>query len=164
MADTNENPLDDRPGDPAEDNPLKTEETIDAPPVEEAFAVARETLAEAVEQAAPAAAEDKDAGPTHYMGSTTVIAGRVIPLPVYTVVFIVLGILTLFELALAEVFPRGGLTIPILLLASLTKAALVVWFYMHLNSDSRVFALTLLIPVLMVVLAMGFLLIVPIGY
>ena len=164
MADTNENPLDDRPGDPAADNPLKTPETIDAPPAEEAFAAARETLAEAVEKAVPSAAEDKHAGPTHYVGSTTTIAGRVIPLPVYTVVFIILGFLTLFELALAEVIPRGGLTIPIMLIASLSKAALVVWFYMHLNSDSRVFALTLLIPVLMVLLATGFLLIVPIGY
>jgi len=164
MADTKQNPLDDRPGDPAVDNPLHTPEAADASPAVETFAAARETLAEAVEEAAPAAAEDKHAGPTHYVGSTTVIRGRVIPLPVYTVVFITLGILTLFELALAEVFPRGGLTIPIMLLASLTKAALVVWFYMHLNSDSRVFALTLLIPVLMVLLATGFLLIVPIGY
>lgn len=164
MADETKNPLDDRPGDPAAENPLRNPEATDASPAVETFAAARETLAEAVEKAAPAAAEDKHAGPTHYVGSTTVIRGRVIPLPVYTVVFITLGILTLFELALAEVFPRGGLTIPIMLLASLTKAALVVWFYMHLNSDSRVFALTLLVPVLMVLLATGFLLIVPIGY
>ncbi|MBI5667465.1 MAG: cytochrome C oxidase subunit IV family protein [Chloroflexi bacterium] len=164
MADTNQTPLEDRPGSPTTDQPLDPPEQTEAPPVVEGFAAARESLAAAIEEAAPAAHEDQHAGPTHYVGNTTVLFGRVIPLPVYTVVFIALGILTLFELALAEVFPRGGLTIPIMLLASLTKAALVVWFYMHLNSDSRVFALTLLIPVVMVLLATGFLMIVPIGY
>ncbi len=163
MAETNQNPLDDRPGSPPE-QPAETLPPTDAPPAVEAFAVARESLAGAIEDAAPAAHDDHHAGPTHYIGNTTVVFGRVIPLPVYTVVFIVLGVITVFEVALAEVFPRGGLTIPIMLLASLAKAALVVWFYMHLNSDSRVFAITLLIPVLMVLLATGFLMIVPVGY
>lgn len=163
MADTDQTPLEDRPGSPA-DHPAETLPETDAPPVVEGFAAARESLAAAIEEAAPAAHEDPQAGPTHYVGNTTVVFGRTIPLPVYTVVFVALGLLTVFEVALAELIPRGGLTIPVMLLASLTKAALVVWFYMHLNSDSRVFALTLLIPVVMVLLATGFLMIVPIGY
>ena len=163
MAVPNESPLDDRPGSPAQ-QPAETLPPTDEPAVVEGFAAARESLAGAIEQAAPAAHEDVHAGPTHYVGNTTTLFGRVIPLPVYTVVFVTLGILTLFELALAEVIPRGGLTIPLMLLTSLGKAALVVWFYMHLNSDSRVFAITLLLPVLMVLLATGFLMIVPVGY
>ncbi|MBC6936353.1 MAG: hypothetical protein DWB42_11000 [Chloroflexi bacterium] len=100
----------------------------------------------------------------HYVGDTTTILGRTIPLPVYTVVYIILGVVTVLEVALAEVFPRGGLTIPLMLLLSLSKAALVVWFYMHLNTDSRIFAVTLLIPVVMVSIATLFLMIVPVGY
>lgn len=164
MADTNQNPLEDRPGSPLSDQPIDSPEQTEAPQVVEDFAIARESIAAAIETAVPATDEDPHAGPTHYVGDTTVVFGRTIPLPVYTVVFITLGVLTVFELVLAEVLPRGGLTIPLMLLASLAKAALVVWFYMHLNSDSRVFALTLLIPVLMVLIATGFLMIVPIGY
>ena len=47
---------------------------------------------------------------------------------------------------------------------AVVKAGLVVYFYMHLNKDSRLFAVALLVPTVMVALATLFLLIVPSGY
>lgn len=89
--------------------------------------------------------------------------GRSFPVPVYTGVFVILGVVTLIELALAELIPRGFLTVPLMIVLSIGKAGLVVWFYMHLNKDSRIFAITLIIPVVMVILATLFLMIVPTG-
>ncbi|HEX2905269.1 MAG TPA: cytochrome C oxidase subunit IV family protein [Phototrophicaceae bacterium] len=151
--------------------PVEAAETIreaaqnleDSPAVE-AFASAKEALVEGIEKIAPAPEQDPHAGPAHFVGSTTTIRGLVIPLPVYTVVFIILGALTAFEVLLAQGLPHGVLTTPLLVISSLTKAALVVWFYMHLNRDSRVFALTLILPVVMVILATVFLWFVPVGY
>jgi len=99
----------------------------------------------------------------HYDEDKTVIMGREIPLPIYTVVYGALGVLTLIEVTLSQL-PRGFLTIPVMLLIALLKAGLVVWFYMHLNTDSRIFAITLIAPVVMVLLATLFLMIVPTGY
>ena len=99
----------------------------------------------------------------HYHEDKTVILGREIPLPVYTVVYGALAGLTVIEVLLSQL-PRGFLTIPVLLGIAFLKAGLVVWFYMHLNTDSRIFAITLLIPVVMVIIATLFLMIVPTGY
>jgi len=99
----------------------------------------------------------------HYDEDKTVIMGREIPLPIYTVVYAALGILTLIEVTLSQL-PRGFLTIPIMLTIAFLKAGLVVWFYMHLNTDSRIFAITLIIPVIMVIIATLFLMMVPTGY
>jgi caa(3)-type oxidase subunit IV len=104
-------------------------------------------------------AESHDSGHDH--NDNFKLFGREFPLPVYTGVFIILGIVTLFELALAEIIPRGGLTVPLMLILSIGKAALVVWFYMHLNKDSRIFAAALIIPVVMVLITTWFLTIVP---
>jgi cytochrome c oxidase subunit IV len=49
-------------------------------------------------------------------------------------------------------------------LLSLMKAGLVVWFYMHLNRDTRLFMLTLLLPVIVGLLSALYLLTVPTGY
>ena len=99
----------------------------------------------------------------HYESSTTVVAGRVIPLPVYTVVFFGLAVLTLIEVGFSQL-PHGFLSIPVLLALAVCKAGLVVWFYMHLNKDSRIFAVTLAIPMVMVIIATLFLMLVPTGY
>lgn len=117
------------------------------------------------EHATPAT-ESAPPGDTHIVhpGDRTVLMGRVFPIPVYTFVFATLGVITLVELALAEWIPRGFLSVPLLLVLSIAKAALVVWFYMHLNTDSRIFAITLALPVIMVTLATLFLAIVPTGY
>lgn len=102
-----------------------------------------------------------DAGHAHH--DNAVVMGRELPMPVYTAVFVALGVLTLIEIALSQA-PRGFLTIPVMLILATTKAGLVIWFYMHLNKDSRIFALTLMIPFFLVVVCTLFLMIVPVGY
>lgn len=99
----------------------------------------------------------------HYDDDTTTIMGRVLPFPIYTVVYGALGLLTIIEVALSQI-PHGFLTIPLMLVIAFLKAGLVVWFYMHLNTDSRIFAITLILPVIMVIIATWFLTIVPTGY
>ena len=105
----------------------------------------------------------EETGGKHYDTDTTVILGRELPFPVYTVVYGVLAILTLIEVGISQL-PHGSLMIPVLLGIAFVKAGLVVWFYMHLNTDSRVFALTLIAPLIMVIIATLFLMIVPTGY
>jgi caa(3)-type oxidase subunit IV len=98
----------------------------------------------------------------HHHGDTTVILGREYPVPVYTSVFIALGVLTVLEVTIAELIP-GDIKIPLLLGIGIAKSLLVVIFYMHLNTDSRLFALTLAAPVFFAVLITFFLLAVPTG-
>lgn len=88
--------------------------------------------------------------------------GREYPFPVYTGVFILLAVATIIEVLLFEL-PRGFLTIPVMIALALVKAGLVVWFYMHLNKDSRIFMVTLIIPTVMVILATLFLMAMPPG-
>ena len=97
--------------------------------------------------------------------NTTVIFGRTINQPVYTVVFGVLGALTVFELIVAELFERNWLTTSLLVIASVIKAVLVVLFYMHLKDDNPLYALALIIPLFIGLISVFFLLAVPItGY
>lgn len=100
----------------------------------------------------------------HAASNTTVLLGRVIPLPLYTVVFIILAAITAVEVVLAEL-PHGFLTAPLLLVLSGAKAVLVVLFYMHLRDDSRMFAVALALPLFIAIVASLFLLSVPVtGY
>src|SRR6476660_5049418 len=89
--------------------------------------------------------------------------GRTFPVPVYTGVFVLLGVITVVEVAISQLFERSPILIAIMLLLATTKAGLVVWFYMHLNKDNRIFLACLMIPVVLVVLAVLFLSIVPTG-
>lgn len=59
--------------------------------------------------------------------------------PNYVGVFIVLGILTIVEVA-TSMFVAEPTRIPLLLLMALAKGALVALYYMHLKFDSRIFA------------------------
>jgi caa(3)-type oxidase subunit IV len=92
----------------------------------------------------------------------TLPGGRTMTLPggIYTFVFVVLGALTIFELIIAEL-PDGPFTLPILLLASLMKAVLVVTYYMHLNKDHPFYRFTLVIPVGVMLVSAIWLLAVP---
>ncbi len=100
----------------------------------------------------------------HLVGSTTVFMGRTFPMPLYTFVFLVLGGITLIEVALSQI-PHGILTAPLLLALSASKAILVVMFYMHLREDSRIFAFALIVPLVLALVVLLFLLTVPItGY
>ena len=89
--------------------------------------------------------------------------GRTYSVPVYTRVFALLGIITVIEVVIAQVFERSPVLIAIMLLLATTKAGLVVWFYMHLNKDSRIFLACILIPMVLVIVAVLFLSIIPTG-
>jgi len=106
----------------------------------------------------PSDTQTNEAGPDH-SGGTTVFMGKEYNIPIYTTVFIALGLLTVAEVLISSL--GGRITVPILLGIAAAKASLVVIFYMHLKTDSRVFALTLALPLSMAILAMLFLLAVP---
>lgn len=99
---------------------------------------------------------------THDYDEQFSFVGRTFPLPVYTGVFILLGGLTLVEVLLSRL-ERSSILIVIMLALATAKAGLVVWFYMHLNKDSRIFLACLLIPFVLVILAVLFLSIMPVG-
>ncbi|HEX2618874.1 MAG TPA: cytochrome C oxidase subunit IV family protein [Phototrophicaceae bacterium] len=101
----------------------------------------------------------------HHDDSTTVLLGRVLPYPIYTVVFMILGGLTVVEIIIAQIIQVEWLKLPLLLGLALTKAILVILYYMHLRHDSRFFAAALILPVLVALLSMLYLLgIPPTGY
>lgn len=97
---------------------------------------------------------------SHAHGETTVFLGREYPIPIYTSVFIALGVLTVVEVLIAEII-SGDIKIPFMLAIAIVKATLVVMFYMHLNTDSRIFAVTLAVPLVIALLGTLFLLGIP---
>jgi cytochrome c oxidase subunit 4 len=99
----------------------------------------------------------------HHHSDRTVLFGREIPLPVYTVVFGVLGVLTAIEVVLAELLPSGAVKIALLVGIAIGKALLVMLFYMHLREDSRLFAVAITLPLFIGLLSAMFLLSVPSG-
>jgi heme/copper-type cytochrome/quinol oxidase subunit 4 len=76
------------------------------------------------------------------------IGDREITLPggLYTLVFIVLAVVTLVEVVLAESPLPPQISYPLLAALSVAKAVLVVLYYMHLLQDSRIFAWAFGIP------------------
>lgn len=96
------------------------------------------------------------------LAETTTILGRTLPFPLYTVIFGVLGILTLFEIIIAELFTSWVKVVALLVIA-IAKSALVVIYYMHLKTDSKIFTAVLLVPVFIVTVSLLFLTITPYG-
>jgi len=96
----------------------------------------------------------------HNLSDTTVIRGYTIPLPLYTVIYIILGTITILEVLISS-FPHSIFTTIPLIVFSLIKASLVVLFYMHLREDSRMFAFALALPIFIALVASIFLLTVP---
>lgn len=96
---------------------------------------------------------------------TSKLFGRIeLPVPLYTAVFGLLAILTLIEVIIAEL-PSGWLGTALLIVLSTCKACLVVWYYMHLRSDNKLYALALIIPFFLGLVATFFLIAVPMtGY
>ncbi len=115
-----------------------------------------------VSAAAEAKSEAHDLLHQEYLSDEVELLGRRFSVPggIYTVVFGALAVATLLEVIIFEL-PRGFFTIPLMLALALMKAVLVVLFYMHLRTDSRIFALTLLIPVGVALAATLYLLAVP---
>lgn len=93
-------------------------------------------------------------------GDSTYFFGRIIPMPMYTVIFGVLAVITLIEVVISEL-PEGFLGTLSLVTLSLAKAVLVILFYMHLRNDSRVFVVALILPLIIGLISAMFLLAVP---
>jgi caa(3)-type oxidase subunit IV len=114
--------------------------------------------ADAAHAAAPAhAAHDAHADT---LANESVFFGIKLPVPLYTAVFGALAVLTIFEVIIAEL-PDGGLGTLLLVTLSIIKGVLVVWYYMHLRTDSKLYALAIIIPLLIGIVATIFLLAVP---
>ncbi len=142
-----------------------SEKAAEESPVVKGFDAAVTSLQEAVDQVPGAPTTRIEAEAIHH-SDTVDIMGRKITVPggIYTVVFGALGVATIVEVLLSEL-PRGFLTIPVMLSLALVKAILVVMYYMHLRSDSRIFTAVLLLPVLVALASMLFLFAVPMtGY
>jgi hypothetical protein len=85
-----------------------------------------------------------------------------LPFPLYSTVFLTLGIVTILEVLIAEILPHElFITVLLLVVLSLFKAILVVYFYMHLREDNKIFAAALALPVIVGLIAMLFLAAVP---
>ena len=116
-----------------------------------------------------AAAEAEAHDMTHhkeYLSDDVKLFGMQFSVPggIYTVVFGALAVATLLEVIIFEL-PRGFFTIPLMIGIALAKAVLVVLYYMHLRTDSRIFAYTLLIPLFVALIATFYLIAVPpVGY
>ncbi len=74
----------------------------------------------------------------------------------YVVVAVVLAVITAIEITLAvtHVLPQALTTI-LLIMFSLTKAGLVMAFYMHLKYDARWYSIVLIFPLFMVIVLFG---------
>lgn len=114
------------------------------------------------EQNRPKTVEHALATPSHDI-TTINLRGReiVINQPIYTVVFGTLAVITVVEVLFAEIFPDGALLTLVLVALSLCKAFMVMWFYMHLKDDSRIFAFAITLPILIALVATLFLTAVP---
>jgi cytochrome c oxidase subunit 4 len=77
--------------------------------------------------------------------------------PSYGIVFLILGVFTTVEVGVS--YLPEGLKIPILIFLALVKASLVALYFMHLRSDSRLYAmffvvgLVLIIPIVLILTA-----------
>ena len=83
-----------------------------------------------------------------YFGSIGSMPGGI-----YTFIFLVLGALTILEVLVTVLFPENTLTILVLVAMSLTKAYLVVMYYMHLNNDNPLYRVVLILPLIIVLLS-----------
>lgn len=130
-----------------------------APSAEAVWAAARASHAEAPAPHAPRPLlsrwiDERDGGDSTYF------FGRIIPMPMYTVIFGTLAVITLIEVIISEL-PEGFLGTLSLVTLSLAKAVLVILFYMHLRNDSRVFIIALVLPLIIGLISAMFLLSVP---
>ncbi len=103
-----------------------------------------------------------DSHQAEIFAETTTLFGRTLPYPLYTVIFGILAVLTVSEIIIAEIF-TSWVKVVVLLAFAIAKSILVVMYYMHLKSDSKVFTLVLLVPVFIISLSLMFLLVMPYG-
>lgn len=116
----------------------------------------------------------EDAHDNHAHSDTVVIMGREITVEggIYTVIFGILGLLTIVEVISADIFngmidgaSDTGILVALkaflLLGMAIIKSTLVVLFYMHLKDDNRILAVVVLLPLLIAALSVMFVLAVP---
>jgi caa(3)-type oxidase subunit IV len=139
-----------------------TEEATDSPVVE-AFDAVVTGIERGIEKIGEKPHSPEEALSHDLHGDTTVWFGREFPVPVYTMVFSLLALFTMLEVITAELI-SSDIKIPFLLAIAIVKAGLVVWYYMHLNHDSRIFAITLALPLMIALLSSLFLLSIPTTY
>ncbi len=103
---------------------------------------------------------------THHHSDTVNLGFTTVTVPggIYTVVFVILGILTAIEVLLAETTNAEAFAIALLLTLAISKAVLVVMYYMHLKDDSRLFSLSLIVPLVIAILSVLYLIGVPVSY
>ena len=96
------------------------------------------------------------------LSDTTTVLGREITVQggIYTVVFAFLAVATVVEI-LVGALPSGWFLILLLLVIATIKAILVVAYYMHLRTDSRLFTFVLLTPLGIAAVAALYLIAVP---
>ena len=88
--------------------------------------------------------------------------GRPVPFAAYTVIFIILAVTSMIEVFFAETIPFDSwVRIPVLGGLSTVKAILVMAYYMHLKDDSKIFAVAIVLPILVGLVATLFLISVP---
>lgn len=130
-----------------------TAEASEDNPVAEAWDGAVKTVMDATEDLVDGDDEPHDHHYTDevvlpYFGSIGSMPGGI-----YTFIFLVLGALTVLEVLVTVLFPENTLTILVLVVMSLTKAYLVVMYYMHLNNDNPLYRVVLLLPLVVVLLS-----------
>ena len=117
--------------------------------------------AEAATEILPAApAEAHEAAHSEPHGEY--LFGRPMPIAAYTVIYIILAVTSLIEVFFAETIPFDSwVRIPVLGGLSAVKAVLVMAYYMHLKDDSKIFAVAIILPILVGLVATLFLIAVP---
>ncbi len=139
-----------------------TAEASEDNPVAEAWDDAVEGIMEATEDLVDG--DDAESHEHHYTDEVVLpYFGSIGSMPggIYTFIFLVLGAVTLIEVLVTIIFPENAFSIAILVALSLIKAYLVVMYYMHLNSDNKLFRVVLLLPLIVVLLSTLYLLGVP---
>ena len=69
--------------------------------------------------------------------------------PNYVLVLIFLVVFTAVEVAVS--YTSGGLRVPLLIFLAIIKASLVILYFMHLRSDSRVYAYWFLLGLALII-------------
>ena len=117
-----------------------------------------------LEAAAAEAAHSAHVDDAHaaLLSDTTTVMGREITVPggIYTVVFGFLAAATVIEV-LVGALPTGWFLILLLMTIATIKAILVVAYYMHLRTDSRLFTYIVLTPLGLALIAALYLIAVP---
>jgi caa(3)-type oxidase subunit IV len=105
-----------------------------------------------------------DVLPHPVANSTTIpLVNITVPYTIYDVVFASLAIFTVFEVFVGTVLGQGWLVVLLLLAIAFIKGFHVVYFYMHLKDDNRIFWATLLIPIFIALVGLIYLIAVPRG-